>query len=70
MHSSHCLTWKFSFLRYGTFNASPAWIRRLVLTGIGTMVFIGGKNVVNKSGTEIICCQIMALKQGLKLKFL
>jgi len=34
------------------------------------MVFIGGKNVVNKSGTEIICCQIMALKQGLKLKFL
>jgi len=26
------------------------------------MVFIGGNNLINKSGTKTICCQIMAPK--------
>ena len=34
----------------------------LVITTIGIMVFIDDKNLINKSGTKTICCQIMALK--------
>ena len=30
------------------------WIRRLVITSIGTMVFIDDKNLINKSGTKTI----------------
>ena len=37
-------------------------LRRLVLTAIGTMVFIGHNTLNNKSGTTSICCQMMALK--------
>jgi len=37
-------------------------VRRLVITTIGTMVFIDDKNLINKSGTKTICCQIMTLK--------
>jgi len=37
-------------------------VHRLVLTTIGTMVFIDDNNLINKSGTKSICCQIMALK--------
>ena len=64
MHFSLHLFWNFSFLPYGTFNSSPVWIRRLVLTTIGTMALIDGNNLINKIGTKNICCQIMALKQG------
>jgi len=37
-------------------------VRRLVFTTIGTMVFIDDNNLINKSWTKTICCQIMALK--------
>jgi len=37
-------------------------VRRLVFTTIGTMVFIDDNNLINKSGTKTICCQITALK--------
>jgi len=37
-------------------------VRRLVITTIGTMVFIDDKNLINKIGTKTICCQIMTLK--------
>ena len=36
-------------------------VRRLVITTIGKMVSIDGKNLINESGTKTICCQIMAL---------
>jgi len=29
---------------------------------MGTIVFIVDKNLINKSGTKTICCQIIALK--------
>jgi len=43
------------------FHSSPVRIRELVLTAIGTMVFIDEKNLINKSGTKAISCQTMAL---------
>jgi len=45
-----------------TTHFSLVRVRRLVLTTIGTTVFIDDNNLINKSGTKTICCQIMALK--------
>jgi len=42
--------------------SSLVLVSRLVLTTIGTTLFIDDKNLINKSGTKTICCQIMALK--------
>jgi len=44
------------------FHSSPVRVRRLVLTAIGKMVFIDDKNLINKSGTKTMCCQIVARK--------
>jgi len=54
------LIWNFSFLLYGTFIFFHVWVRRLVLTttGSGTMVFIDKNNLITRSGTKTICCQI------------
>jgi len=46
----------------------PVWIRRLVVTTIGTMIFIHGNNLINKTRMKIICCSIMALKQGSQIQ--
>jgi len=51
-----------SFAHFGTFHSSPVWVRRPVLTTIRTMVFIDDNNLINKSGTKTICCQVMTLK--------
>jgi len=37
------------------FHSSPVGICRLVLTTIGTMVFIDDNNLINESGTKTIC---------------
>ena len=39
-------------------NVSVKKAGRLVLTTIGTIVFIDNNNLINKSGTKNICCQI------------
>jgi len=36
-------------------------VHRLLLITIGTMVFVDDNNLIHKSGTKNICCQIMAL---------
>jgi len=43
-------------------SAAYIRVRMLVITTIGTMVFIDDKNVISKIGTKTICCHIMALK--------
>ena len=43
-------------------HSSAVQLRWLVLTAMGTMVFIDDNNLINKRGTKTICCQIMALK--------
>jgi len=54
---------------FGTFHSSPVEHSfltcsglRLVLTTIGTMVYIDGNNLIKKSGKKTICCQTLALK--------
>jgi len=44
------------FAHFGTFHSSLVRVRRLVLTTIGTMVFIDDNNLINESGTNTICC--------------
>jgi len=44
------------------FQSSTVPVRRLLLTTNGTTVFIDDYNLIQKSGTKTICCQIMALK--------
>ena len=34
-----------------------------IKTAVGTMVFVDDNNLISKSGTETICCQIMELSQ-------
>ena len=48
MHSSLC------FAYFGTFHSSLVRVRRLVVTTIGTMVFIDHNNLINKSETKTI----------------
>ena len=50
------------FAHFGAFHSSPVQVRWQLLTTIGTMVFIDDNNLINKSGTKTLCCQIMALK--------
>jgi len=44
------------------FHSSPVQVRRLVLTTIGTMVFIDDNDLINKSGTKTVCCKIIGVK--------
>jgi len=42
-----------------SFHSSLTGVLRLLLTTIGTMIFIDDNHLINKSGTKTICCQLI-----------
>jgi len=44
------------------FHSFPVRVCNLVLTTIGTEAFVDDNNLIIKSGTKTICCQIVTLK--------